>query len=522
MRNFSDQVDSRSARSAALETRLREQAAVITGLSSRLRELEAVGAALESQLHEREAAIARRDSTITALESQLQQRDQAIATLQEQVHQLQGQLASAKRAGKRQATPFARKKRVAEPKRPGRKQGKGRFSYRRKPAPEEVDETKETPLECCPDCGGPLTDRQEHEQYVVDIPPVEPVITRYVTHSGYCSHCRRRVRSRHPEQTSEATGAAGVVVGPRAKALAADMKHRLGVSYGKVCELLNDAFGLRVTRSGWYQADRRVAEQARPVYEELVEVLRESAVVHADETGWRVGTLSAWLWVFTNRETTVYTIRRGRGHEVVLEILGREFKGVLVSDCFLAYDAQALNNWLKQKCVGHLLRNLSEIEASKSRGAVRFARNVAALLREAIQLKAEKADLSAEVFTERAAALEEQLDALIHERRRFTDPDNARFAKRLRKHRPHLLRFLYVDGLEATNNQAERMLRPAVITRKTTGCNRTAGGAEAHAILASVLATCRQRAIPLLDFLVKLQRASGNPPPLGPPQPAPT
>jgi len=513
------QIDWLKERSAALETRLREQAAVIADLSTRLHEQEAVVAALESQLHEREAAIARRDSTITALESQLQQRDQSIATLQEENRQLQEQLDEAKRAGKRQATPFARKKRVAEPKRPGRKQGKGRFSYRRKPAPAEVKETKETPLECCPDCGGPLTDRKEHEQFVVDIPPVEPVITRYVTYSGHCAHCQRRVRSRHPEQISEATGAAGVVVGPRAKALAADMKHRLGASYAKVRELLNDAFDLRVTRSGWYQADVRLARQARPVYEELVEVLRESAVVHADETGWRIGMLSAWLWVFTSEDVTVYTIRPSRGHEVVLDILGSEFKGVLASDCFLAYDAKALSRWLKQKCVGHLLRNLSEIEASKTRGAVRFARNVTALLREAIRLKVEKPELAEATFAERAAALEERLDALIDERRRFTDPDNARFAKRLRKHRPHLLRFLYVDGLDATNNLAERRLRPAVITRKTTGCNRAADGAETHAILSSILTTCHQQSIPLLDFLVELQRASEERPSLVPPKP---
>jgi len=476
----------------------------------------------DRRVAELEAHLRERDAAIAELEAQLRQRDEVIVVLRERVHQLQEQVEGVKRAGKRQATPFARRKRVTQPKRPGRKKGQGRFSYRRKPVPEEVTDTKEASLACCPECGGSLTDRKEHEQFVVDIPPVEPVITRYVTHSGYCSHCRRRVRSRHPEQISDATGAAGVVVGPRAKALAADMKHRLGTSYGKVCELLNDAFGLRVTRSGWYQADMRVAEQVRPVYEELVETLRQSVVVHADETGWRIGTLSAWLWVFTNRETTVYTIRRSRGHEVVVDILGREFPGVLASDCFLAYDHHDLADWLKQKCVGHLLRTLSEMEASKTRSAVRFARQVTALLQEAIQLKVEKPDLLLEVFAERAAGLEGRLDALIHERRRFTDPDNARFAKRLRKHWPHLLRFLYVDGLDATNNQAERMLRPAVITRKTTGCNRTAGGAEAHAILASVLATCHQRAIPILDFLVKLQRASENPPPLGPPQPAPT
>ena len=447
------------------------------------------------------------------------------AALGQRVAELEKRLAeleAAGSAGKRQATPFARQKRVEKPKRQGRKKGQGRFAYRRKPAPEEVSETKVEPLVSCPVCGGAVTSRKEHEQFVVEIPPVQPVVTRYVTESGYCACCQRRVRSRHAEQISEATGAAGVVVGPRAKALAADMKHRLGASYGKVCMLLEDAFGLRVTRGGWCQADQRLAAQARPVYEELIDALRASSVVHVDETGWRIGALSAWLWVFTNQETTVYTIRTSRGHEVVLDILGTEFAGILNTDCFLAYDAKALADWLKQKCVGHLLRNLSEIEASKTRGAVRFARDVTALLREALQLKAEKPELPAAAFAERAARLEERLDRLIHERRQFTDVDNARFAKRLRKHRPHLLRFLYVDELEATNNQAERQLRPAVITRKTTGCNRVANGAEAHSILASLLATCHQRAIPILDFLIEVQRAMGAPPSLAPPQPAPT
>jgi hypothetical protein len=167
---------------------------------------------------------------IAELERQLQQRDELIAALREEVRQLRAQLDEANRKGKRQATPFARAKRAAQPKRPGRKKGQGRFSYRRPPAPTQARETKVTPLEDCPTCHGPVRARRQHEQYVVDIPPVEPVITRYVTESGYCAHCRQRVRSRHPEQISAATGAAGVVVGPRAKALAADLKHRLGLS----------------------------------------------------------------------------------------------------------------------------------------------------------------------------------------------------------------------------------------------------------------------------------------------------
>ena len=90
-----------------------------------------------------------------------------------------------------------------------------------------------------------------------------------------------------------------------------------------------------------------------------------------------------------------------------------------------------------------------------------------------------------------------------------------RLAKRLRKQRAHLLRFLYLrflyeEGVDATNNQAKRMLRPAVITRKTGGCNRSDEGAATHAILASVLVTCKQQKLSLLDFLVKLQRAVGG------------
>jgi transposase len=303
-------------------------------------------------------------------------------------------------------------------------------------------------------------------------------------------------------------------VGPRAKALAADLKHRLGASYGKVSEALNDAFGLQVSRSGWCQADQRLAKTARPVYQALIEAVRRCSVVHVDETGWRIGTLSAWLWVFTNQEVSVYAIRDNRSSDVVIDILGQEFQGILASDCFLAYDEKRLADWLKQKCVGHLLRELSEMKADKTGRAVHLAQDLTAVLQSALALKAEKPTLAPTAFSQHAQTLETRLDALIAPQRRLKDTDNLRFTKRLRKHRPHLLRFLYVDDLEATNNQAERMLRPAVITRKTNGCNRTRTGADTHAVLSSVLVTCRQHAIPILDYMVKLQQLGGKPPPL--------
>jgi transposase len=458
-----------------------------------------------SHKRNRNAPSLSKDQRIAELEQQLSQALATIEKLQKLVELLRVEVEELERAGKRQATPFGRRKLVEQRKRPGRKAGQGKFAHRAKPSAKEVNETKVARLQGCPECGGKLREIHKHEQFEVDIPPVKPVITRFVNYSGYCGGCQKRVRARHPEQISVADGAAGVVVGPRAKALASNLKHRLVSSYGKVSEVLNDAFDLRVCRSGWCQADRKLAETARPVYEKLVEIVRQCSVVHADETGWRIDTLSAWLWVFTNQEVTVYAIRDNRSSDVVLEILGQEFRGVLASDCFLAYDDRRLRDWLKQKCLSHLLKDLKEMKETKTGRALHFARQLTALLQQAVALKAEKSHLDPFTFYQRSQVLEAQLDALIGPQRRLSDQDTARFAKRLRKHRTHLLRFLYLDDLEATNNQAERMLRPAVITRKTNGCNRTRQGADAHAILSSVLVTCRQHSVPILDYLVQLQ-----------------
>ncbi len=455
-----------------------------------------------------------KEKRIAELEQQLAQALALIERQQQQIERLQAEVEELKRAGKRQATPFARRQWVEHPKRPGRRAGQGRFGYRKKPARKDVGETKTAALPACPQCGGKLRQRRSHEQFMIDLPEVKPVITRFVTQSGYCAHCQKRVRSWHPEQISHASGAAGVVVGPRAKALAADLKHRLGASYAKVREALNDSFGLQGSRSGWCQADQRLASTAQPVYAELVEQVRHSPVVHADETGWRMGTLSAWLWVFTHRTLSVYAIRDNRSSDVVLDVLGRQFPGVLVSDGLGTYDDRRLAAWRKQKCLAHLLCERKESQEQKTGRAVQFARELSQLLQAAIALKAEQASLEPCTFFQRAGALETRLDALMAPGRRFRDRDNARLTKRLRKHRLHLLRFLYVDGLEPTNYQAERMLRPAVITRKTNGCNRTRRGATAHAILSSVLVTAHQHTIPILDYLTQLQQYGASPSPL--------
>lgn len=443
---------------------------------------------------------------IRELESQLRA---ALAEIEKLRRQLQASkerqqaLEQEARRQRRQATPFAKEQPKPDPKRPGRKPGQGRFGYRARPQPEEVDETIAVSLPHCPDCGGPLEQRKRHEHFEQDL-IVRKVTRRYVTESGYCARCQQRQQSRGPGQVSGAHGAAAVHLGPNVLALASDLKHRLGVPFEKLSDLLRTHFEFVVTKGGLCRADARLAQYGEPVYWELVQAMRSACVVHVDETGWRIGTLSAWLWVFTAHQVTVYAIDPSRGHEVVVNILGREFRGTLTCDCFTAYDDEELSEWLQQKCLAHLLKDLKRMRAAKVGRALAFARKLTWLFESAIKLRELKPDLDPADYAHQVRQLEAQLDQLIARKRQFSDPENRRMAKRLRKQRQHLFRFLQHDEVEATNNRAERMLRPAVIIRKTGRCNKTERGARTHQILASLFATCRQQGKDLPPFITQL------------------
>ena len=228
------------------------------------------------------------------------------------------------------------------------------------------------------------------------------------------------MQGRPADQTSDALGAAAIQIGPNALGWAAEMKHGLGVSYGKVARLLATSFGLQVDRSTVARADERLANRLVPTYHGLLLQLRASAVVHVDETGWKVAGRNAWLWVFTNESLSVYTIDPTRAHEVVERILGKDFAGVLGCDCFLAYDA--LKTYTQSKCAGHLLRRCAEISESKSGRAVRFSQQVARLLRAAITLKQRQADqkISEHGYAVACGRLEAALDRLLAGH--YTDP----------------------------------------------------------------------------------------------------
>jgi transposase len=413
---------------------------------------------------------------------------QRLAELEALVKALRAQLEAALRAGQRQAAPFSKGAPKAEPKTPGRKAG---HPAAQRPKPPRVDQVVEAALPArCPSCGGPVMPDRVEVQYQVDIPPVQPVVTQFEVQVGHCADCQRRLQGHHPQQTSDALGAANVQLGPRALTLAAEAKHELGVPYGKVSRWFESAFGLTVCRAAWARADQRLARRGAPMYLKLIDLLRQSHSVAVDETGWKVAGQLAWLWVFTDEAVTVYLIDPTRAHAVVERVLGKDFAGVLQCDCFLAYDPLAYD---QQKCLQHLLRRCDALTESKSRRAVVFSRQVASLLRGAIHLKHRRQDqqISSHGFAVACGRLGAALDRLLAGH--YTDPDNAKLAKLLRKHRAQLLVFLDDEAVAPTNARAEQEIRPAVVVRKTSACNRSPTGAATHAILTSLIRTCRKQ-----------------------------
>lgn len=434
-----------------------------------------------------------------ALRERVEVLEEELAKLKAELERLKGLLAEAERAGKRQAAPFSKGAPKAKPKRPGRKAG---HQPAHRSRPKEVNRVLEADLPPgCPSCGGNLTNHRVEEQFVIDIPPVEPIVTQFNVHIADCACCGQRVQGRHPEQISDALGAAAVQLGPRVLGLAAELKHGMGIPYRKIERLFSAGFGLEVSPGGLARSGQRLARQSKPTYQQLIQVLRESPVVNADETSWKIGGQKAWLWVFTNETSTVYTIDPTRAHEVAERILGQTFDGVLSSDCFSAYDPLP---YRKQKCLGHLLNRCGKMALMESEAAVTFSQQVAYLLRRAMQLKERKTEMSPHGYRVARGKIEAALNRLLAQE--SNDPEVAKLIKLLTKQRHHLLTFLYVDEVDATNNIAERRIRPAVIVRKISAGNRSNDGSDTHAVLTSLIQTCRQQDCDFLDVATALLR----------------
>jgi transposase len=424
-----------------------------------------------------------------ALRQEKEQLQRERARLQRRIDRLERELEAARRAGFRQAAPFA-KPLKRNPRRPGRKAGRHYGPKARRRRPRHVDERHEALLPAqCPHCQGRVRETRVATQYQEEIPVSRPIVRQFTVHIGRCDDCRRRVQGRHPLQTSDALGAAAVQLGAQLVALVVVVNKQLGLSFGKIVVLLRQLYGVTVTRSGLVHAVHRAARQARPTYDALCAQVRGSPVVSPDETGWKVAGLLVWLWAFATDRTTVYRIQAGRGFAEAAAVLGRDFDGVLVRDGWAPY--RRFRQAAHQTCLAHLLRRCRELRRDHPHSPV--VREVDRILHAALTVRDRRS--TGVVSAHGAAVARGRLITRLSDTltRSTRVPAIGRFTRHLAREFEAIWSFLFVPGLDATNWRAEQALRPAVVTRKVCGGNRSWRGAESQQILASVIGTARQR-----------------------------
>lgn len=440
--------------------------------------------------------------TVEELIKENQSQREQLKKAQAEIERLRKALEEALRSLKRQSAPFSKGQPKSNPKRPGRKGGTdyGRRAFRA--VPDRVDEEIAVGLpKRCPDCGGRVIYDNTRPQFQEDIVR-RTTVRRFDVEIGHCESCRGHVQGRHPLQTSDALGAAQVQVGAQALTLAAHLTKQMGISHERTAQVLAWGYGLAVSRSALCRALERLGKKAQPTYQELQIAVRHSVVNRLDETSWRVAAHLQWLWVCVSDEVTLYAILPGRGFVQAASILGENFAGFLNHDGWQPY--YRFPHAFHQTCLSHLIRRCKDMIETGSAAAARFPQAVMQSLLDGLALRDRYArqEISLHGLSVATGRLVANMNRLLS--KTFRDPANRRLAKHLRHEEPWLFTFLHCPGIEATNNVAERALRPAVVARKTWGGNRTENGAKTQQILISILTTCRQQGKDSFDRITEL------------------
>lgn len=429
-----------------------------------------------------------------------------IKMLLAEVESLKSEVASLKeqlRKSHRQASPFSKGKPKANPKKPGRRAGKGSFKRRPEPevTPSDQVEDLSAPLNdnLCPLCGVALEVEIETAT-TIDIPE-EPVrkIKRFAVEVGICPLCGKKVRGTHPDLARGQHGATAHRVGTNLQGQALAIHYDSGLPLRKVPSAIRSLTGIHITQGALTQLAGKLCSEQGVVgvaYQGLREEVKQAAVVNTDDTGWRTGGQPSYLMGFFTPVLAVYQIRDRHRHQEVLEMLGGDFDGKLGTDRGKSYEAGAFEDLDQQKCLSHLLKNLSEVEETKTGRAKSFTRELKVTLRQGLELWQQhtRGEISIQTYRRRgnlvADALTKQLGA-----RKLSDADNQRMLNgiRMQHERGRILLFLKHPEVEPTNNRAERGLRGGVIARKVSHCSKNQVGARIYEAMKSITATLSAR-----------------------------
>ena len=368
----------------------------------------------------------------------------------------------------------------------------------RKPPPEITNHEEHSPLERCPTCSTPLpAPGTRRVRLIEDIPQTQPEVTEHGIPRQWCSVCRKFVEPPVPDALPGAT------FGHRLIALTAWLHYGLGTTLSQILAVLRHGLHFTLTGGGLVDAWQRLAAILKPWYDEIGIETKRAGTLHADETGWRVAGRTVWLWCFTTARTTYYLIDRCRGAPALLKFFTEEFAGVLVTDFWAAYNVVVCA--ARQACLVHLFRELEKVDAlDGSDSWAPFRKKLKRLLGDAIRLGAQRETLPPDAFASRRALLDARRDKLLAAP--WANAHAKRLVKRLRRYRDALFTFLDHPDVPSDNNRAEREIRPAVIIRKNSLCNRSENGASVQAILMSVYRTLKLRGLDPLETIVSALR----------------
>lgn len=435
-----------------------------------------------------------------------------VAALLKRVSELEAEVARLRRKGfkpqpNRQSKPKSKKqdRRTKE-----HREHPGQF--REPPKLDEVPpdqiQRHEVQLNECPCCGSRDLRATGHveEHVVVDIPQPKPEYHCYRRHEFECQGCGKKSQGRGDLELP------GSHVGPRARLLNIYCRGHLGISLGKSCDLLEQWWGIPLSRAGALGHLAWGSKLFEPVVAGLLDILRQEPLIHGDETGWRINGKSVWAWCLTNPRIAVYLIKHSRGSDVLREALGESLPGVLVCDFYASYNFLKAK---KQRCLVHLLRELHDVRDKVPPICVtKHLQPLTKLFQDAIALAKRRPQLTPRVYDAKSNAIYERFGELATAP--STNQHVQRILKRLNKYVDELFTFLEIPHVPADNTPAERDIRSVAAARADGGVNRTDWGAKAFAHAKSVIRTCQKQGRNFLNYGLDLARALSRqqPPPL--------
>jgi transposase len=335
---------------------------------------------------------------------------------------------------------------------------------------------------------------------VLEIPEAPVRVIEHVYLTRRCPNPACRARVTPPAATAAELGVASERerLGVRLVSLIAALRAELRLPVNLIQWYLEAVHGLELSVGAIVGVLQRVASRGEAAVAAIQAAIRASPVVHADETGLREDGKNGYLWSFST-PTARYFVRGGRNKEVVDEVLGPSFAGVLVTDFYAAYDHY---DGPHQRCWAHLLRDIHVLGERHPAAPVLHA------WADQVQAVYDRARRVTGSDAARRRAQRKAEDDLLAVCTPYLEADaatvpHAVLCRRIAKYLPELFTFVRDPAVPGTNNAAERSVRPVVIQRKISGGTRSSAGTTTFTRLASLFGTWRARG---LDPLTACQR----------------